>query len=260
VVLVHFPTQLLIILLLEATKSVLSVTTLLTSATFFFARFADPNTDLVHVFRSVGLNYTTESNKLDQISNTTDESFLRIYALAFEQLFTEFNIIDDKVKGKFDTYINAPFAGSPAYADAIYFAGSVQDPSITVAPDFDQLVNGVIVKQISPIVWIAGVAGAFLVSLAILMALNGLPKNRYAFFSALSRVLTGTGLMMLSWLELAPDTVVSWVVNGWFLPSIVVFYVLQFFIDFALSFFCARSIHFKIRESAEAENNMVKRV
>jgi len=239
VILWHFPTQMFIILLVAGMKSTLNLTTVLNSITFFEGELSANITDdqLSSDFAAIGINFTADAINLGNISRNDNETILRIFADSFLAIFNEYKVLNAETQKEWNSYINTP--GGLAYNDSLTFPDDF--------PALEDLVDNALAPELAPVMWITGIAGAYLVALAILALLVGVPKNKYSALSIFTRFFFGTALMLLSLVDINSDFLQNWILSGWFLPTIVIVYVLQFFIDYVISVLLARNIHFRNR-------------
>lgn len=102
-------------------------------------------------------------------------------------------------------------------------------------PTFSKLVGDSTDDRLAPATWIAGVAGGFLISLALIMAFSGLRRNRatpvalcvqlahvqpgFEWYSFMSRMVAGIAVCLLSIIDTSDNALSNWVANGWMCVS-----------------------------------------
>lgn len=254
IIFVHFPTQ-LITLLLEGMKSVLGYLTLSqTMNSFLRATIRISGDDSFEQFQRqyalIGIDFKAVALKVTQIPLTPPEKAdervhlaavgVRVIASGLPPILEQFHVLTDDLKQTLETYI---FGTTPSPGEA------VQDALASVAGDPEgfprlvQIVEGIQNDQLSPVSYIAGVAGAFLFCLLLLMFLHGNKHvDRYFAWSVVTRFVIAVALTLLVLLDLEPVKLLKFVEKGAFLPVVVAIYVLQYLVDYVIHVFMARDV------------------
>ncbi|KZV79804.1 hypothetical protein EXIGLDRAFT_706389 [Exidia glandulosa HHB12029] len=190
VVAFHLPLHLFVILLLEGAKAVLSISTIYNSKDTLDKLL----TDAVHhplaengVLRQLNLNATdlryrvlqSANNDSTNLRNTEVE--LRLYAKAYETLFQTYSAIKDETAQRLEFYFSSNNADRYALVDAWIINNATHDHGLLgfsgLPRNLNDIVQEAISEQAGPSKWVVGIAGAYLLALAILMAINGLPPG-----------------------------------------------------------------------------------
>ncbi|KZV94896.1 hypothetical protein EXIGLDRAFT_834721 [Exidia glandulosa HHB12029] len=277
IIMVHFATQLFIILLLEGMKSLLNITTLLNSLNFFIntvfpslASFDHPPEDLLSAYQQIGLSLPELSQKLSnktghlppellssliaEVPDLTEERFKRIeftfraFAAALQALGNTFKVLDDKQNSKFSSYISDDNLNGFAVNDTVWAMQHLNTTAI-FPPFLEDIAGATAAEKFAPATWVSAVAGFFLLSLALLMTFNGLHKNCFEWYSLLSRIIGGVAVALLAFVDFNPTDLIIWVGTGWFLPTIVICYFILYVVDYVIAVVAARVLH---REEQQA--------
>ncbi|EJD52476.1 hypothetical protein AURDEDRAFT_181068 [Auricularia subglabra TFB-10046 SS5] len=268
VVMSHFPVQLFIILILEGMKSILNITTLTNSLNYFITKvigsskdgvdLTKPTTDMIRAYAQIGVNLPELIAKLVPITgnispdrldlNATDadtqalfkttELTCRGMAAAVQALYKTFKVLEDKEDEQITTYINDNSVNNLAANDTLtMFANPGVFP-----PTLEKLLNGSVEERLAPATWIAAVSGGFLIGLAVIMACNGLRRNRFEWWCFISRVIGGVAIALLAIVDISATALENWIDLGLFLPAIVLAYALLYIVDYVISVAAARAL------------------
>lgn len=263
IIFMHFPTQLVITLLLEGMKSVLGFLTLSQSLTTFLVSALTIRGDnsleqFQLLFASIGIDFSSVGQKLGKIPVTDAEAAdetvrnavlgVRIVASAIPPILEQFNLLTDDLKEKFDNYTSGT---TPAPGQAVQDALDSLAGDESLFPRLDQIISDIQTEQLSPVSYIAGVAGAFLLCLLLLMLIRGNKHvDRYFAWSIVTRFVIAVGLIMLVLLDLQPVKLFNFISKGAFLPVILGFYVFQYLVDYVIHVFMARDVKRLLRQGA----------
>jgi len=174
-------------------------------------------------------------------SPTDADAGMRLTGDMIESIFNEFNVLGGDDQKQWDRYINDLAPESKAYADGIALING--NFTGDLPPALNALEANILTNQIAPVQWISGVAGLLLLSLAAVMVVNGMSYNRYSSWSVICRILTGIVLLLLTSINNFPVASVNWVSTGWFLPTIVILYMLLFFADYIIAVLMSRNLN-----------------
>ncbi|KAH7094232.1 hypothetical protein BKA62DRAFT_834268 [Auriculariales sp. MPI-PUGE-AT-0066] len=281
VVFAHLPIQLFIILLLEGLKSILNILTLTNSEDYFIDLMIGDDVDeydpavasVVDAFRKVGIdiielnNNTVDGNvgwvtpevfdfDTPENSGVTFEAFElreRLYrdlAAGIQALGKSFDAIDGPTADKISDYINGFQPNNQAANDtATSFsleikadaAGGNSDDVDIFPKNLLKLMSSSEDERLAPASWVAPVAGALLIALALVMIFNGLARNRYAWWSICARVLVGVSLCLLGTINVSQEVLKDWT-QDWLLPTIAIAYLVLYIVDYVISVFQARAL------------------
>ncbi|KZV96840.1 hypothetical protein EXIGLDRAFT_764907 [Exidia glandulosa HHB12029] len=255
VVAFHLPLHLFVILLLEGAKAVLSISTIYNSKDTLDKLL----TDAVHhplaengVLRQLNLNATdlryrvlqSANNDSTNLRNTEVE--LRLYAKAYETLFQTYSAIKDETAQRLEFYFSSNNADRYALVDAWIINNATHDHGLLgfsgLPRNLNDIVQEAISEQAGPSKWVVGIAGAYLLALAILMAINGLPPVRWMYAQIWTRVILGAALVFTSFVTMSTPALSSWLRNGWYLPTIFLTYALVYALDYGLTWLMSRDV------------------
>lgn len=248
IIFVHFPTQLLLTLLLEGMKSLLGYLTInhtfvalisllktppaendLATLNELRPRFAHFGVDFDNVLQRVGsIQPTPPEQSSDRIRAAA--SFVRLIASVFPVVLKQFNLLTDDLKDTLDNYAfgTIPSPG-PAVEDAVRIMSGEKSEFI-----LDGILNGILFERLSPISYLAGVAGGFLLCLLLLLFLRGNKHvDRYFAWSIVIRLAIGVGIILLNLVR--GFTLLS-------LPVLLALYVVQYLVDYIIHVFMAREV------------------
>jgi hypothetical protein len=268
VVFAHLPVQLFIILLLEGLKSVLNILTLGNSVDHFASLMMpgedpyDPTSPgVIDAFRKIGIDIVELNGKIDALTGMVtpevinfedpaiidagvtpetfqlDERTNRNLAAALLQLFKGFEAVDGPTEDKLNDYVNS-------------FAPNNQAVNDTASPilggDFFPILSNMIdsaaEERLAPAMWVGPIAGALLISLGLIMLVNGLARNRFAWWSFVSRIVVGISLCLLGTINTSSKALDAWT-NNWLLPTIAIAYALLYVVDYSIAVLQARELH-----------------
>ena len=144
----------------------------------------DPSGDVGLLFIRAGFNLTDLELKIrpvmvsDLSSQTGEiEGSLRLTVLLFQQLYKSFGVLNDALDEQLTNYALAPGPQPSVLRDAWTVGNdTVSDESVWGTEAFDLISRGSY-REASSLQWAAGVAGGYLVLLAMLMLVNGMPKG-----------------------------------------------------------------------------------
>ncbi|EJD47708.1 hypothetical protein AURDEDRAFT_151245 [Auricularia subglabra TFB-10046 SS5] len=230
IIFLHFPTQLVITLLLEGMKSVLGFLTLSQSlTTFLVSAFTVPRGDTALeqfqlLYASIGLDLNAIATKLAKVPitdpETADENVrtaalgVRIIASGIPPILEQFNLMTDELKDTFENYTSGV---TPSPGQAVQDAMDSLAGDDNLFPRLDRIIAEIQTEQLSPVSYIAGVAGAFLLCLLLLMLIRGNKHvDRYFAWSIVTRFIIAVGLIMLVLLDLQPVKLLNFISKGAF--------------------------------------------
>ncbi|KAG8781865.1 hypothetical protein FRC12_021461 [Ceratobasidium sp. 428] len=92
--------------------------------------------------------------------------------------------------------------------------------------------------------YVMALSGLTLISLATLNLIQSWPRDRFQWFSIITRYAIGASMTLLLVLNVVPDrenpALYEWIYTNWALPTIAIAYILQFVIDTALVYIAKR--------------------
>lgn len=267
VVMSHFPVQLFIILILEGMKSILNITTLTNSLDYFTTKilgdgnsfsFSEPTVEMIQAYEQIGINLPELTAKLLPLTanfspdrgtfNATEKAGLveaellcRGLAAAIHALYKTFKVLDDKQDEQWTSYINDNSVDNGAVNDTLFLLANF-DSDDAVPPVLGKLTDASLNERLAPATWIAAVSGGFLIALAIVMACNGLRRNRFEWWFFVSRVVGGVSIALLAIVDISGTALQNWIDKGLFLPTIVLAYALLYVVDYVISVAAARAL------------------
>ncbi|KZW02515.1 hypothetical protein EXIGLDRAFT_734624 [Exidia glandulosa HHB12029] len=251
IVFMHFPTHLLLILLLEGMKSVMGFLTLSQSLTAFLLVAFNTNNDVndfKREYAKLGLDFVAIAQSISTIPATDQEKAdpnlldnsrgFRLIAAAVQAILDQFKVLTDDLKDQFHNYVfdTKPNLAAEDAVSAVYTTGD-GDP-----PHLDELLNSIQSSQLSPVSWIAAIAGAFLFCLLLLMLFRGAKSNRFFAWSIVTRFIIAAVLTLLVLLDLRPAKLVNFIESGAFLPTVLGIYIVQYAVDYIIHWFMARQL------------------
>lgn len=258
IILVHFPLQLSIILLLEGMKSVMGFLNLKQSLQFFIqANTAKPgetvdNAKIVKTFALLGIDFsatlvsggpkpTSCNATVDPSSNDEDQTAiqrLRLYANGISKIYANFGALDADTQDKFNSYMSGDT--SDVRDDLQQIVDS--NGAVVLPKNIEVLVQAADKATVSPVNWIAVVAAAFLASLILLILFRDGKRHRYFAWSILTRSVIAIALGLLFLLDFSPQKLEDLVDRGAFLPAVLSFYILQYVTDYVVHWFAYRNL------------------
>jgi len=154
------------------------------SRTNLFQAARNPSGDVARQFIRAGFNLTDLELKIrpvmvsDESSPTGElEASLRLTVLVFQQLFKTFGILDDALDERFSNYALAPGPQPSVLRDVWIIGNSTDIDEALSRSEASDLIDRGPTREASPLQWAAGIAGGYLVLLAVLMVVNGMPKG-----------------------------------------------------------------------------------
>ncbi|KAH7108359.1 hypothetical protein BKA62DRAFT_764416 [Auriculariales sp. MPI-PUGE-AT-0066] len=300
VVFAHLPIQLFIILLLEGLKSILNVLTLTNSTNHFIdlmlssGAFDPADPKVVDAFKKVGIDLGELNKQVDLLVGAVTpevfdfdapgvaqivtlevfkktERFLRDTAAGLEALGKSFGAIDGPSADKIHDYINSFQPNNLAVNDTatlikLQIQAILTNTTVSAdangLPNMQKLIDDTTNDKLAPASWVAPVAGGLLIAFALIMIVNGLARNRYAWWSMCARVLVGISLCLLGIINVSDKALGIWTEN-WLLPTIVIAYAVLYVVDYAIAVFQARALELskqqfeRLRAHADAQSRPV---
>lgn len=253
IIFIHFPTHLILILMLEGMKSVMGFMTMSQSlASYIIAMSkAQDLSDVQSEFAKIGVDYVDIAAQLVSIPLSPEEQAnedvhdlalgFRIIAEGGRAILDQFNALTDELEDDIHSYVFDTTPTDFASDDAVAVFNS-PDPDDAVPPRVAELLGTVTADQLNPVSWIAAAAGVFLLCLLFLTLVRRGPFNRYHVWSIISRLVIASTLIFLTFLDLDSDRLVSFIITGAFLPTILVIYLVQYIVDYVIHMFVAREI------------------
>jgi uncharacterized integral membrane protein len=98
-------------------------------------------------------------------------------------------------------------------------------------PALSKLINDSAEDRLAPATWVAPIAGGLLIALALVMLVNGLARNRYAWWSMCARIFMGIALCVLGSINTSKKALEAWTEN-WLLPTIAIAYAVLYVVDY----------------------------
>ncbi|EJD47709.1 hypothetical protein AURDEDRAFT_123294 [Auricularia subglabra TFB-10046 SS5] len=207
IIFVHFPTQLLM-LLLEGMKSLLGFLTLSHAIGTLKSIMQDRSIVTLDELRlrlaHVGVDVDDVLRRVAQIAPTPPEAastrlrvatgIMRVSSSILPVILKQFNLLTDDLKETLDnyTYGTTPSPG-PVVEDGIRGLAGEQ-----TGFTLDGILSSIVTEQLNPIGYLAGVAGGFLLCLLLLLFLRGNTHDRYFAWSIVTRLVIGVGIICLN--------------------------------------------------------------
>ncbi|KZV88539.1 hypothetical protein EXIGLDRAFT_772653 [Exidia glandulosa HHB12029] len=268
VILAHFPVHLALILFLEGLKSLLNLTTLDNSLHYWLGRYHRSTSavfafqDELDSFTQLGLDllslnstltpisYQSVANHWDKLqplalhwdklqplplhydpNDTYHDVVLvqleqRLLTSAIQAIYNVYGVLDSKKASDFRAYIYDVEGGSVDDLFNLYTNSSRWK--------IDDLMDEAENDIFAPATWVTGVAAAVFLALGLLMVFEGIPRHKYAWWSAVLRFVGFGALMLLSLLNLNSDVLSNWLWKRWTLPTISISYIIVLTVDYLI--------------------------
>ncbi|KAH7108358.1 hypothetical protein BKA62DRAFT_782040 [Auriculariales sp. MPI-PUGE-AT-0066] len=288
-------------LVLEGLKSILNILTLENSSDKFLSLMLggdgpyDPTApSVIDAFKKVGVDIGELNEKINLVVGAVtpevfdfdapdisaafspddfdvQERIFRNLAAGIQALSKSFDAIDGPREEKLADYVTSFQPNNQAANDTATFlklqlqaaaANTTISDDADPFPNLSKLLDGATEERLAPATWVAPVAGGLLIAFALIMIVNGLARNRYAWWSTCARVVVGISLCLLGTINVSKKALEAWTEN-WLLPTIVIAYAVLYVVDYVIAVFQARALELskqqfeRLRAHADAQSRPV---
>ncbi|EJD39321.1 hypothetical protein AURDEDRAFT_171511 [Auricularia subglabra TFB-10046 SS5] len=269
----HLPLQLFIILFAEGAKAVLSVVTLnnslLAVAPLLQQCRLKPISDQISILRPsflrIGINIESLADRFSKltVAKVQQENYtevnLRLTAAAFQRILNDYYVTSDQTNTDLTNYAYSSLYPRSPLNDTYYVLyrnsqgpnrphnlTSARDPAdflpdVHLPPFLDNMIKHQAYNdELNPSRWVVGVAGGFLVFLAVLMLVKGHPRVAWLRGQVWARLGFGVALVLSTFVTMDHNALYRWLNSGWYLPTILLAYAVVYLLDYDFAYMLRR--------------------